>query len=580
VGSIERDSANWRTPLGNVEPSMSLSRIFEEGTGAVVFNLLKTFPEERTTDLRYAHILQMAAFLGHLPFVELLIERGVHVNSVVEYYGTALQAASRCGHADTVKALLNAGAQVNTISGTCKTALRAALKGGHVGTVQLLLENGASIDILPDGEEMSDLHMAIDGDNPSNIDLLLAAGADPNSGHHPNGFSALQVAYDNRNVKIMKRLLCAGAKLDTLGTRSLLYWACQAGHTDIAKLLLEHGADVNAETKFGGYGPIQSEFVTPLMAAARSGRIKCVSLLLESGASVTTPALVAAIKCSRSQPLQMLLDHLESHGEIPEQASLVACLRKLDGTNRSSGSSRNLGRGEVPSVGVQAQKLALLTEYEVPQGEVFLAVCRLETETMVRTILAQGINLAEDGLGLRAVRIVALKLNDRLLSLLLQHGAVAECHTPEPNYVPVVQSVLHENLSNDLYSMKWNARYIPHVQPNTLASLVKVITLLLDNGANVNGSSGDMGTPLQLAALIGSTELVRRMLDAGADIHEPGPVNAPAPGGKMFANALQAAEKGGHLEVVDMLKSAGALNTADEGASSSSVVEYTSEEDV
>ena len=51
-----------------------------------------------------------------------------------------------------------------------------------------------------------------------------------------------------------------------------LYWACENGHCDVAELLLDHGADINATTS--NYG------VTPLMAACYSGHTSITKLLL------------------------------------------------------------------------------------------------------------------------------------------------------------------------------------------------------------------------------------------------------------------------------------------------------------
>ena len=53
-----------------------------------------------------------------------------------------------------------------------------------------------------------------------------------------------------------------------------LYMAAREGHTDIAKLLLEHHAEVNAQANDGG---------TPLDAAQAEGHQEVVDLLLEWG---------------------------------------------------------------------------------------------------------------------------------------------------------------------------------------------------------------------------------------------------------------------------------------------------------
>ena len=55
-----------------------------------------------------------------------------------------------------------------------------------------------------------------------------------------------------------------------------MHWASQEGCDKIVKLLIEHGADVNAQTVVEG--------ITPLMQAAGGGHVEVVRILLAAGA--------------------------------------------------------------------------------------------------------------------------------------------------------------------------------------------------------------------------------------------------------------------------------------------------------
>jgi ankyrin repeat protein len=58
-----------------------------------------------------------------------------------------------------------------------------------------------------------------------------------------------------------------------------LYWAAGNGHLEVVKLLLDHGADIEARDVDG---------TTPLAAAVRFGSMAAIQLLIDSGANIRT----------------------------------------------------------------------------------------------------------------------------------------------------------------------------------------------------------------------------------------------------------------------------------------------------
>jgi ankyrin repeat protein len=77
----------------------------------------------------------------------------------------------------------------------------------------------------------------------------------------------------------------------------------------------------------------------------------------------------------------------------------------------------------------------------------------------------------------------------------------------------------------------------------------EIIRLLLEKGADINAQGGENGNAIQCAAREGNLEIVQLLLEKGADIN--------AQGGE-YDNALQGAVRRGHLEIVQLLLENGA----------------------
>ncbi|KAK7031984.1 ankyrin [Favolaschia claudopus] len=130
----------------------------------------------------YGTALQAAAYKGSESIVQLLLDRGAHVNTqggrqvwkgcenIVQLlldqgadvnaqggqYGTALQAPAYGGHNDIVQMLLDTGGDVNALGGKYKTALQAAREQGYPIVEQILLARGAQEYIENSSDEILD----------------------------------------------------------------------------------------------------------------------------------------------------------------------------------------------------------------------------------------------------------------------------------------------------------------------------------------------------------------------------------------------------------------------------------------
>jgi ankyrin repeat protein len=93
-----------------------------------------------------ATAIGLAAFFGHRDAVELLLDRGAHIDMLCTnpaFPFTALHSAMSAGHRAIVELLLGRGANVNVREGGGMTVLHEAAGLGSLDYVELLLARGA-----------------------------------------------------------------------------------------------------------------------------------------------------------------------------------------------------------------------------------------------------------------------------------------------------------------------------------------------------------------------------------------------------------------------------------------------------
>jgi ankyrin repeat protein len=180
----------------------------------------------------------------NLEVMKLLLDRGAKVNKETKYGMTALMNAAQYNETDVVNLLLDNGARINdTFRGA--TALITSICRGHMETVKLLLEKGADVNIKYYG--------------------------------YWNGRTALMEASasDHQIEEAQNRLWYRLRRF----VRSALYcwprYPPRKNDPEIVKLLLEHGADVNAKDKDGW---------TALRRAEKRGSKEIVESLKAHGA--------------------------------------------------------------------------------------------------------------------------------------------------------------------------------------------------------------------------------------------------------------------------------------------------------
>ena len=212
--------------------------------------------------------------------------------------GARLVAAALHGDVDLVASLLEQGADVNSSKDEeGRTPLVAGCFSGSTEVVKLLMERGADVDMQADittGEEfgiITPLCIALGQHHEEVAALLIEHGADVNAvglevkeGGTTGSATPLVLTASTGLQHATKLLLERGAEVDkeaegSRGGESVSFTALMyAATAEVAKLLLDHGTQVNFQASVGGR--------TALMWASAQGCYEVAELLLKHGAQV------------------------------------------------------------------------------------------------------------------------------------------------------------------------------------------------------------------------------------------------------------------------------------------------------
>jgi len=162
-------------------------------------------------------------------------EKGLSVVLKATYYGKR----------DVVEALLASGVELNIFE---------AAATGQTDRVRALIEHDPALvdSYSPDG--FAPLSLAAFFGHPDTVDALLAAGAEVNApSRETMKLTPLASALATGHNQIARTLIDHGANVNAKGDTDVtpLHTAAARGNIEAATFLLEHGADINATTTDG-----------------------------------------------------------------------------------------------------------------------------------------------------------------------------------------------------------------------------------------------------------------------------------------------------------------------------------------
>ncbi len=395
---------------------------------------------------------------------------------------------------DAVKAFLTSGIDINIKDTTFgHTALIIAANNGHAGVVKLLLENGADINAT----SYAGITALICASSQEIVKLLVDNGANVYGedfavvSNDSNTALIKACAQGHKNiVQLLLGVVCYDNYTELL--LILLILASQEGHTEVVKLLIDYGADVN------GPSPKINHGNTALITASYKGHKEVVKLLLDMGANVNTAniygntALIYASIENHKEVVTLLLD-MGAHVNVADSKGYTTLMCASSGGHKD----------------------------------------------VVQLLLGYGadVNVA-DSTGYTALTYASRSGKKEVVELLVDNGAKVCGEDNDSNTDLIKAYAQRHSISYDNYSVLLRSA---SREGNT-----EVMKLLLDKGgANVNEAADSNGfTALTYAAMHGHKEIVVLLINAGAD------VNATDLWG--YA-AVTHASHAGHKEVVKLL---------------------------
>jgi bla regulator protein BlaR1 len=289
-------------------------------------------------------LLSVAIVNGQSAWTEMLLQRGAKVNTVDQYGGTPLiRAVLSMGmvkekrYYAVLDELLAHRADPNlgidnpiVEKDGVESALKTVIGGSGTTemrrkTVSILLAHGARFPV-PNGSDAEKMLLAATNGDADAISHLLAKGASPNvadsKGWTPL-LSAAALGYD----AILKMLVDAGADVkahDAMGLNPL--WFAMQRYPDLVDfhLLLDKGADVNADSSFLFYNPVLYSAITHQDPALLAD-------LLKHGAN---PNMLPGDHPNRFEPLELAVDLLMKNFTDQKSRDVVTMLIAA-GANRN-----------------------------------------------------------------------------------------------------------------------------------------------------------------------------------------------------------------------------------------------------
>jgi ankyrin repeat protein len=488
--------------------------------------------------------LRYAALKGHVELCRLLLENRANANTLSGGAPILGESASR-GNLEVVKLLVENGAAVDAVDFKGWTALQKASEKGHVSIVTYLLDHDADINHTNEDGDTSIL-LASEASFAELVQLLITRGADLHC-TDTDGWTPIHLS--SYHAETTRVLIENGADANRIANYyTPLFLAAKGNHIEVVKVLLSFNPDLEIQHDDDSY----STGYTALTIATVNGYTDVVRLLLEAGANVNhrskrnISTLQYAVYYNREDIVRSLmeyhpeLDHVDDDGDTAFnsiQSSTSVAIAKLLINAGSDPEIRN-NEGNTPlckavrfeNVDIVKYLIAKKAELNIIGGKYggpLHIACRWINLELVKILDAAGVDV---------------NLVDPTVGTPLQSTCLT-CDYSRSNYdkeklESVIRYLINEAKADvtavgGLLGCALNAACV--------WSTPEMVKLILDKGAKIDAKD-DMGRVAIHFAAVHSLEYFESILDAGADIEVRD---------KMGRTALHCAALAGLLDVVE-----------------------------